>query len=91
MNPKSPISLEKLLGRGRLGDLAREAERRRGLTGEIRAKLPAEEAEHLVSAAEADTGELVLVMDSPAWAARVRYRGEELGGRRLRVKVVPRR
>ena len=42
-------------------------------TAAIRRLLPAEEAAHLVSAATNDVGELVLVMDTPAWAARVRY------------------
>jgi hypothetical protein len=88
-SPKSPVRVGALLGTGRLGELTREAERRRGFTGRIRAKLPPDEGEHLVSAAENDAGELVLVMDSPAWAARVRYRAAELGVRRLRVKVGP--
>jgi hypothetical protein len=89
MSAKSPKRLAELLGSGKLGDLAREVERRRGLTGRIRAMLPPEEAAHLVSAAESETGELVVVMDSAAWAARVRYRAAELGVRRLRVKVAP--
>jgi hypothetical protein len=85
----SPPSLADLLGRGRLRELAREAERRQGLAAEVRTKLPAEEGAHLLSAARAETGELVLVMDSAAWAARVRYRAAELGEERLRVKVSP--
>jgi hypothetical protein len=89
MNPKSPTSLKQLLGAGRLGELTRESERRRGFTAEIRAKLPPEEAEHLVSASTTPAGELVLVMDSAAWAARVRYRAPELGPMRLRIKVLP--
>ena len=35
-------------------------------------------------------GELVLVMDSPSWAARVRYSIERLPSARVRIKVVPR-
>jgi hypothetical protein len=89
MSSKSPTRIGTLLGTGRLGELVREAERRRGFTGRIRARLPADEGEHLVSAAENDAGELVLVMDSSVWAARVRYRAAELGVRRLRVKVAP--
>jgi hypothetical protein len=89
MSAKSPTRLGTLLGTGKLGELVREAERRRGFTGGIRAKLPPEEGAHLVSAAENEAGELVLVMDSPVWAARVRYRAAELGVRRLRVKVAP--
>ncbi|HEU4617191.1 MAG TPA: hypothetical protein VFV10_04085 [Gammaproteobacteria bacterium] len=89
MSSKSPTHMANLLRSGRLGELTREAERRRGFTGRIRSKLPPEEAEHLTSAYENDAGELVLVMDSPAWAARVRYRAADLGVRRLRVKVAP--
>jgi hypothetical protein len=44
---------------------------------------------HLVAANATDTGELVLMMDSSAWAARVRYRAEDLGAERLRVRVLP--
>jgi len=57
---------------------------------EIRKLLPAEEAAHLVSAATNDAGELVIVMDSPSWAARVRYAVENLPNARVRIKVVPR-
>ena len=42
-------------------------------TVRVRKLLPAEEAAHLVSAATNEAGELVLVMDTPSWAARVRY------------------
>jgi hypothetical protein len=90
MTPKDPASLADLMGRGRLGALSREAARRRSTTEKVRALLPAEEADHLVSATTTETGELVLVMDAPVWAARVRYRAEELGAKQLRVKVVPR-
>ncbi len=89
MNPKSPISLGELLGRGRLADLARKAGERRDFAAEIRTRLPADEAEHLVAASLAEDGALVLVMDSPAWAARVRYRAADLGAAQLRVKVLP--
>jgi len=51
--------------------------------------LPAEEAAHLVSAATNEAGELVIVMDSPSWAARVRYAVENLPNTRVRIKVVP--
>ncbi len=39
----------------------------------MRKLLPAEEAAHVVSASTNEAGELVLVMDTPSWAARVRY------------------
>lgn len=88
MTDKSPRKLAEVLATGRLAALGREAEQRRTTTERIRALLPPDEAEHLVSATTRD-GELVLVMDSAVWAARVRYRGAELGAERLRVKVVP--
>ncbi len=86
----SPRKLAEILGTGRLGALGREAERRRATTERVRARLPADEAEHLVSATDGADGELVLVMDSALWAARVRYRAAELGVARLRVRVLPR-
>jgi hypothetical protein len=89
MTRKEPTAVADLMSRGRLGDLAREAQRRRAVADRVRAQLPPEEAEHLVGASTTETGELVLVMDSPVWAARVRYRAEELGAKQLRVKVVP--
>lgn len=89
MSSKEPTRLAELLGRGRLLGLSREAAQRRASTERVRARLPADEAEHLVSAVTNDAGELVVVMDSPVWAARVRYRAEELGVSRLRVKVAP--
>jgi hypothetical protein len=85
-----PRRLADWLAEGPLGELAREAERRRSATAEIRGLLPAEEATHLVSAATNDAGELVIVMDSPSWAARVRYAVDNLPNARVRIKVVPR-
>ena len=49
MQKGSPTKLAEVLAAGRLGGLAREAARRRGETEQIRARLPADEAEHLVS------------------------------------------
>jgi len=86
----SPRKLAEILGTGRLARLGREAERRRATTERVRAQLPPDEAEHLVSASDGEDGELVLVMDSALWAARVRYRAAELGVARLRVRVLPR-
>lgn len=90
MTDNSPKKLADVLATGRLAALGREAEQRRTTTERIRALLPPDEAEHLVGASTNADGELVLVMDSAVWAARVRYRGKELGAARLRVKVVPR-
>jgi hypothetical protein len=68
--PNEPRTLAELLTSGSLSNLTREAKRRRLETVEIRKLLPADEGAHLVSAATNDLGELVLVMDSPSWAAR---------------------
>ena len=59
-------------------------------TARIRALLPAEEAAHLVSAATNEAGELVLVMDTPSWAARARYCVSTLPNPNTRIKVLPR-
>lgn len=82
-------SLAELLQSGQLAGLQREAGRRRGLAAEVRAVLPAEEAEHLVAASLGPDGQLVLVMDSPAWAARVRYSTAGLPYERVRIRVLP--
>jgi hypothetical protein len=87
---KDPRRLGDVLQSGALADLGREAERRRTATVEIRALLPAEEASHLVSASRNAAGELVLVMDSPAWAARVRYAVANWQGGPVRIRVLPR-
>ncbi|HEX7080729.1 MAG TPA: DciA family protein [Gammaproteobacteria bacterium] len=89
MPPSSPKRLADLLSTGRLLGLRQEAERRRATTDAVRARLPEDEAAHVVSATTNEAGELVVVMDSPVWAAKVRYRAAELGTERLRVRVVP--
>lgn len=85
-----PRHLSEFLSRGGLARLQREANRRRSETGEIRRLLPAEEAEHLVSATTNEAGELVLVMDTPGWAARVRYCVAGLPQQPVRIRVQPR-
>jgi hypothetical protein len=90
MSNRDPRTLADCLAAGSLGALAREAERRRLATEEIRKLLPTDEAIHLVSAATNPEGELVLVMDSPSWAARARYAVANLPNPRVRIKVVPR-
>lgn len=59
-------------------------------TVEIRRLLPPEEAQHLVNAATNAAGELVLVMDTPVWAARMRYCVGALPNKRVRIMVIPR-
>ena len=71
-------------------ELKREAERRRQETAEIRRLLPPDEAAHLVNAATNAAGELVIMMDTPAWAARVRYCVGVLPNKRVRISVLPR-
>jgi Dna[CI] antecedent DciA-like protein len=90
MSNREPRSLAEFLANGPLGALAREADRRRLATEEIRKLLPADEATHLVSAVTEADGVLVVVMDSPSWAARVRYSLDGLPNARVRIKVVPR-
>jgi hypothetical protein len=85
-----PRHLSELLRQGSLSKLMREAERRRTETATIRQLLPAEEGAHVVSAATNEAGELVIVMDTPSWAARVRYCVGLLPNARVRIKVLPR-
>jgi len=59
-------------------------------TARVRNLLPAEEGAHVVSASTNEAGELVLVMDSPSWAARVRYCVAGLPTTNVRIKVQPR-
>jgi len=84
-----PRKLAEILSAGALARLGREAQRRRATTEEIRRQLATPERDHLVSAATNDAGELVLVMDSPVWAARMRYASAALPYPRIVVKVQP--
>ena len=85
-----PRPLAELLDSGSLADLVREAERRRLATVEIKKLLPPDEATHLVSASTNASGELVLVMDSPSWAARLRYCVAALPTDKVKIRVIPR-
>ncbi|MGI9257783.1 MAG: DciA family protein [Gammaproteobacteria bacterium] len=89
MTRAGPHSIADLLSRGELRSLTDEARQRESLTSRIRSRLPADEAAHLVSAGLNETGKLTLLMDSPVWAARVRFRAEELGAKKLVVRVSP--
>jgi hypothetical protein len=86
----APRHLSELLNASPLKRVLREAERRRMETARVRSLLPAEEAAHVVSAASNEAGELVLVMDTPSWAARVRYCLSALPGVKAKVRVLPR-
>jgi len=59
-------------------------------TASVRKLLPAEEGAHVVSAATDEAGDLVLVMDTPSWAARVRYCVSALPHARVKIRVLPR-
>jgi len=56
----------------------------------VRELLPAEEAAHVISATTNEAGELVLVMDAPSWAARVRYCLRTLPNAEVKIRVLPR-
>ncbi len=90
MKSSNPQSLAQILRSGSLADVVGEAQRRRETTERVRRLLPADEADHLVGASVDAAGLLTIVMDSPVWAAKVRYRQEQLGAVDLRVKVAPR-
>jgi hypothetical protein len=85
-----PRHLSKVLAQGPVARVLREAERRRLETARIRSLLPADEAAHLVSASTNETGDLVLVMDTPSWAARVRYCVGALPCAAVKIRVLPR-
>ena len=85
-----PRHLSELLNAGPLSRVLREAERRRTETARMRTLLPAEEAAHVVSAATNEAGELVLIMDTPSWAARVCYCLSALPSTDVRIRVFPR-
>jgi hypothetical protein len=85
-----PRHLSELMRTGPLARVMREAERRRKETAAMRSRLPEAEAAHVVSAATNEAGELVLVMDSPSWAARVRYCLGSLPSSQVKIRVVPR-
>jgi hypothetical protein len=87
---KRPRPLSELLQSGDVGRLAAHAKERNSLTAEVKSQLSGAEAEHLVSARNNASGELVIAMDSAAWATRVRYRARQLWRRPVRVTVLPR-
>lgn len=72
--------LKPLLGEltGPLARLARDAAASHKLTDQVRAALPENLRSHVLSAVRRDA-DLVVIVDSAAWAARVRYAGRALG------------
>ena len=83
----------------RLGELRKRARAFAALTGRVRALLPDSEASHVTGIVQCGS-EIVILVDSSAWCARLRYRvgalraqlasltGQEI--RELKVRVVPR-
>jgi len=79
-----------------LDGLARKASEARSLTRRVQAELPEPVRPHVLSASRRDE-DLVVIVDSAAWSARVRYAGRRLksqleaGGEpeidKVRVKV----
>lgn len=76
-----PKRLEDLLnpnaGEG-LGGIVRRARELDCLTEALRRALPADDAAGIVAANIRDDGELVVLAESPAWAARLRYEADRL-------------
>ncbi len=62
---------------GPLAGLVERARAMETLTAAVRAALPEEARAHLVSAAQREDGTLVLVTESSAWAARLRFSSDE--------------
>ncbi len=60
-----------------LDALARKAAAARSLTERVRAELPEAVRPHVLSATRRDA-DLVVIVDSAAWSARVRYSGRRL-------------
>jgi hypothetical protein len=76
-------------------DLVRREQRGEGLLARVRAVLRAPVRPHCI-AASLKAGELVVTMDSPVWATRLRYAEETLrcalapaGCERVRIRVRP--
>lgn len=75
----SEKKLENLLSApaGALSGLVERAREMQTLTECVRRALPSETRPHLVSAAYRETGTLVLIADSSAWASRLRFTSAE--------------
>lgn len=89
MKPTGPRSLANLLESRDFRRLRAEAQRRRTLTEDVRARLPAADAAHVVGAHREADGRLVITADSGAWAARIRFIADDAGLGRVQVKVAP--
>ena len=91
-----PTRIDSVLsGSTALADLARTAEKRAASGTRIVDRLPPEIKSHVVSAGVHE-GRLRVTLDSPVWAARLRFHApklgkllDELGVERLDVRVRP--
>ena len=63
---------------GPLAGLVERARAMETLTAAVRAALPEEARPHLLAAAQREDGTLVLVTESSAWAARLRFSSDEV-------------
>jgi hypothetical protein len=101
ISQREPKQLKDLLSGGDLSQLVERAREAGELDARVRALLPEGLGSHVTGAAfhEAD-GEVVVLVDSSAWASRIRFHAPELVARlaprydgavtRVRVKVRPR-
>ena len=77
----SVIRLENLLKTAAgtpLESIVQRAKKMDDLTNRLRAVLGGEASRHLLAANLRDNGELVLICQSPSWAARLRFESEAL-------------
>ena len=63
---------------GDLGDIVRRAREMGELTAVLARALPPAEAQGIVAANVRESGELVVIAATPAWASRLRYETEAL-------------
>jgi predicted nucleic acid-binding Zn ribbon protein len=89
MSLEGPRSLADLLQSGNLQSLRAEAQRRRTLTEQVRSRLPAADAAHVIGAHREADGRLVVTADSSAWAARLRFIADDAGLGNVHVRVAP--
>jgi len=85
---REPRRLDQLLQSGDIARLGAEAAERRALLARVQGSLPGAESLHVVSAHIDDAGQLVLGVDSAAWAAKLRYERDTLLDCPLKVRVV---
>ena len=78
MAAKSLENLLKPSHDGDLGNIVRRARDMGALAAALARSLPPEEAESIVAANVRQDGELVVLCQSPAWAARLRFASDTL-------------